>query len=132
MLLFGFLAVGGATLLILGAMVWMYRQHQAAVERLDDRMAHLVAGVSLLTDTTEGALRDVATENNRLAASTAADTSRPRPRAATQRRIAGAARRGATVQDIAAAEQISEGEVRLRLKLEKAQKERVNNYASMR
>ena len=36
------------------------------------------------------------------------------------------------VQDIAATEQMSEGEVRLRLELEKAQKERVNNYASMR
>jgi uncharacterized protein YoaH (UPF0181 family) len=128
----GLMAVGGATLLILGAMVWMHVQHQAAVERIDDRMAHLVAGVSLLTDTTEGALRDVATEINRLAAGTTADASRPRPRAATQRRIAGAARRGTTVQDIAAAEQISEGEVRLRLQLEKAQKERVNNHASMR
>ncbi|HEY6361512.1 MAG TPA: hypothetical protein VIX63_10440, partial [Vicinamibacterales bacterium] len=54
------MTVGGATLLILGALVWMHVQHQAALERLDDRMAHLLAGVSLLTDTTEGALRDVA------------------------------------------------------------------------
>ena len=124
------MTVGGATLLILGAMVWMHVQHQAAIERIDDRMAHLVAGVSLLTDTTEGALRDVAAEIHRLAATP--ERSSPRPRAATQRRIAGAARRGTTVQDIAAAEQISEGEVRLRLQLEKAHKERVNNYASMR
>jgi hypothetical protein len=55
------MTVGGATLLILGAMVWMHVQHQAAIERLDDRVAHLLAGVSLLTDTTEGALRVVAT-----------------------------------------------------------------------
>jgi hypothetical protein len=127
---FGLMAVGGATLLILGAMVWMHVQHQAAIERIDDRMAHLVAGVSLLTDTTEGALRDVAGEIHRLAAT--GERPSPRPRAATQRRIAGAARRGTTVQDIAASEQISEGEVRLRLQLEKAHKERVNNYASMR
>ncbi|HEY6360075.1 MAG TPA: hypothetical protein VIX63_03185, partial [Vicinamibacterales bacterium] len=124
-------------LLILGALVWMHVQHQAALERLDDRMAHLLAGVSLLTDTTEGALRDVATEINRMAAgATSTGTTgalRPRPqRAATQRRISGAARRGTPVQDIAATEQMSEGEVRLRLELEKAQKERVNNYASMR
>ena len=125
------LMVGGAMLLIVGPMVWMHVQHQAAIERIDDRMAHLVAGVSLLTDTTEGALRDVASEIHRLAA-TPERSSNPRPRAATQRRIAGAARRGTTVQDIAAAEQISEGEVRLRLQLEKAHKERVNNYASMR
>jgi len=129
---FGVMVVGGATLLMLGAMVWMHVQHQAAIERIDDRMAHLVAGVSLLTDTTEGALRDVAGEIHRLAATGTGDKPSPRPRAATQRRIAGAARRGTTVQDIAASEQISEGEVRLRLQLEKAHKERVNNYASMR
>ena len=123
------MTAGGATLLILGGMVWMHVQHQAAIERLDDRIAHLLAGVSLLTDTTEGALRDVAAEINRLAVTS--DLPRARPRAATQRRIAGEARRGRTVQDIAATEQISEGEVRLRLQLEKAHKERVN-HASMR
>jgi hypothetical protein len=125
------MAIGGSTLLMLGGMVWTHVQHQAAVERLDDRIAHLLAGVSLLTDTTEGALRDVASEINRMAATTAADAARPRPRATTTRRIAGEARRGRTVQDIAASEQISEGEVRLRLQLEKAHKERVN-HASMR
>jgi hypothetical protein len=68
-------------------------------------------------------------EINRLAA--AKDESRPRPRAATQRRMATASRRGRSVQDIAADEQVSEGEVRLRLQLEKAQKER-NSHASLR
>jgi len=125
------MAIGGSTLLILGGMVLINVQHQAAVERLDDRIAHLLAGVSLLTDTTEGALRDVASEINRMAATASAEIPRPRPRATTQRRIAGEARRGRTVQDIAASEQISEGEVRLRLQLEKAHKERVN-HASMR
>jgi hypothetical protein len=121
------MAVGGATLLILGAMVWMHVQHQSAIERIDDRIAHLLAGVSLLTDTTEGALRDVATEVNRLAATgeQSPAQARPRPRGITQRRIAGGARRGRTIQDIAATEQMSEGEVRLRLELEKALKERM-------
>lgn len=123
------MAVGGATLLQLAGLVWMHRQTQAAIERLDDRAAHLVAGVSLLTDTTEGALRDVAIEMTRQR--TGKETARPRARAATQRRVAGAARRGRTVQDIAAAEQVSEGEVRLRLQLERAAKERAN-HASMR
>ena len=123
------MTVGGTTVLVLGALGWMHVHHRSAVERLDDRIAHLLAGVSLLTDTTESALRDVATEINRLASS---DTSRPRPRAATQRRIAGAARRGTTVQDIAATEEMSEGEVRLRLQLDKAHKERLDSYASMR
>ena len=121
--------VGGAALLILGAIVWVHVQVQAALERVDDRMAHLLAGVSLLTDTTEGALRDVAAEITRLAG--VAETARPRPRAATTRRVASAARRGRTVQDIAAAEQVSEGEVRLRLQLDRAAKERAN-HASMR
>jgi len=123
------MAVGAATLLLLGGIVWVHVQTQAAIERLDDRLAHLLAGLSLLTDTTEGALRDVATEITRLG--TAQDTVRPRPRAATQRRVASAARRGRTVQDIAATEQVSEGEVRLRLQLDKAAKERTN-HASMR
>jgi hypothetical protein len=123
------MTVGGGTLLTLGGLVWMHVQHQAAIERLDDRMAHLLAGISLLTDTTEGALRDVAAELTRLAATT--EAAKLRPRAVTQRRIAASARRGRTVQDIAATEQISEGEVRLRLQLESARKERVN-HASMR
>jgi hypothetical protein len=122
------MVVGGATLLILGGLLWMHVQQQAATERLDDRMAHLSAGVSLLTDTAEGALRDVAAEISRLAALT--DANKVRPRAMTQRRIAASARRGRTVQDIAATEQISEGEVRLRLQLESARKERA--HASVR
>jgi hypothetical protein len=123
------MAVGAATLVILGAIVWVHVQTQAAIERLDDRMAHLLAGVSLLTDTTEGALRDVAAEITRLGA--VKESARPRARAATQRRVAVAARRGRTVQDIAASEQVSEGEVRLRLQLDRAAKERAN-HASMR
>jgi hypothetical protein len=109
-------------------MWWVHVRTQAALERLDDRISHLLAGVSLLTDTTEGALRDVATEVTRLGAQ---DGARPKARAATQRRVASAARRGRSVQDIAASEEVSESEVRLRLQLERAAKERAN-HASMR
>jgi hypothetical protein len=112
-------AVGALGLLAFVAMFIAYRKQQAAIDRLDDRLAHLIAGVSLLTDTTEGGLRDVAMEVGRLAGSGA--TAKPRVRAA-QRRIATAASRGRTVQDIAAAEQVSEGEVRLHLQLDKLQK----------
>jgi hypothetical protein len=92
-----------------------FRQ-QRTIERLSSRMINLLAGVSLLTDTTETGLRDVATEIGRTAtASTPAP--KPRQRAATQRRIATAARRGQSVSEIAAAEQVSEGEVNLRLQL---------------
>lgn len=118
----------GVVLLAVGGLVWMQIQTRAAIERLDDRLSHLLAGISLLTDTTEGALRDVATELTRLAS--VKDAARPAVRTTT-RRVAAAARRGRSVQDIAAAEEVSEGEVRLRLQLEQAAKERAT-HASMR
>ena len=92
----------------------LFRQ-QRTIERLSSRMTNLIAGISLLTDTTETGLRDVAAEITRTAAATAAP--KPRQRAVTQRRIATAARRGQSVNEIAAAEQVSEGEVKLRLQL---------------
>jgi len=113
--------------LVLGAVIWSHLQQRAAIERLDERIAHLYAGVSLLTDATEGALRDTATEIGRLAA--VADGASPRAGAVGRRRIAGAARRGQTVRDIAAREEMSEGEVRLHLQLDKAGKERVRHAA---
>ena len=119
----------GAAVVVLGAVIWTHVQQQAAIDRLDDRIAHLMAGVSLLTDTTEGALRDVAVEIGRLAAT--ADGLRPDTRAASRSRINGAARRGRTVQDIAVNEQLSEGEVRLHLQLDKARKDRTR-HASVR
>jgi hypothetical protein len=122
-------SVAGSTLLLGGGLVWVHVQTQKAIERLDDRVSHLLAGVSLLTDTTEGALRDVATEITRLAAVKDA-AARPAARTTTKR-VSTAARRGRSVQDIAASEQVSEGEVRLRLQLEQAAKERAN-HASMR
>jgi hypothetical protein len=42
--------------------VQMYRR----LARLDERLAHLTAGISLLADTAEGGLRDVAVEVERL------------------------------------------------------------------
>jgi hypothetical protein len=92
---------------------------QRRLVRLDERLAHLTAGISLLTDTAEGGLRDVATEIERLAAAGGPGT-RPKQRAATQRRVSTAARRGRSVQDIAAKEKMSEGEVRLRLQMASA------------
>ena len=123
-----YVVVGGAVL-VLGAVIWTHVQQQAAIDRLDDRIAHLMAGVSLLTDTTEGALRDVAIEIGRLAATS--EIAGPKTPAASRSRINGAARRGRTVQDIAANEQVSEGEVRLHLQLDKARKDRTR-HASVR
>ena len=93
---------------------WLFLRQHRAMQRLNDRISHMLAGVSLLADTTEGGFRDVAQEIERLGSVRAAH---PRQRAATQRRITTAARRGQSVQEIAAAEQVSEGEVNLRLQL---------------
>ena len=107
----------GAGLLVL-ALLASFRMHvlqHRRLAKLGDRVAHLAAGISLLTDTVEGGLRDVAQEIERFGAVKAAP--KPKPRAATQRRVSTAARRGRSVQDIAAKEKMSESEVRLRLQI---------------
>jgi DNA-binding NarL/FixJ family response regulator len=123
-----YLVIGGAAVLMLAAIVWLHTQQQAAIERLDDRIAHLMAGMSLLTDTTETGLRDVAMEIGR---SSAARTPTPRSRPTTQRRVARAAKAGRAMNEIAAAEGVSEGEVRLHLQMNNARVER-DGHASVR
>ena len=111
------LVIGG-TVLVLLVQIWTDAQRRAAIDRLDDRMTHLLAAMSLLTDTTEGGLRDVASEVGRLAGAQSVAAA-PKSRTTVQRRVRAAARRGRTVQEIAAAEEMAEGEVRLRLNMEK-------------
>jgi preprotein translocase subunit YajC len=96
------------------------RRQQAAIGRLEERVSHLTAGVSLLTNTTEEGLRGIALEIARLAG-----TSEPkaRPQSTARHRIASAAGHGQSVQEIAASEQISEGEVLLHLLMEKLRPE---------
>jgi hypothetical protein len=99
--------------------VRLVRALRHAVE-LEQRVIRLQEGVNLLTDTTETGFRQVAAEIERLTSATgkaaaalpAAAASRP-----TAARLRAATRRGRTVTEIAAAEQVSEGEVRLRLSL---------------
>lgn len=110
------MAACGITFAALLALISVVLRQQKAIERMEERMGHLLAGISLLTDTTEGGLRDVAMEVGRATA----PATKPRARAATTRRISGAAKRGRTVREIAAAEQLSEGEVRLRMDLHEA------------
>ena len=82
---------------------------------LEQRVARLQEGINLLTDTTETGFRQVAAEIERLSVPTAAPAVAPsRPTAV---RLRAASRRGRSVKDIAADEQVSEGEVRLRLSL---------------
>jgi hypothetical protein len=119
------LAGGGVLVAALMASFRVQVLQQRRLVRLDERMAQLTAGISLLTDTAEGGLRDVAQEIERLAAA-GAKTSKPKVRAATQRRVSNAARRGRSVQDIAAKEQMAESEVRLRLQMAEAAREKAH------
>jgi len=99
--------------------VRLVRALRHAVE-LEQRVIRLQEGVNLLTDTTETGFRQVAAEIERLssasakAPATAPAAAASRPTAA---RLRAATRRGRTVTEIAAAEHVSEGEVRLRLSL---------------
>lgn len=122
----------GLAVLLL-ALVASFRMHvlqHRRIGKLGDRIAHLAAGISLLTDTVEGGLRDVAQELERQGAVKASP--RPKVRAATQRRVTTAARRGRSVRDIAATEKMSEGEVRLRLQLANAAATREKAHAAVR
>ena len=128
--------VGGGVMLLLLVtglvMLWLQRRK---VRNLDGRVAHLSAAMALLTDTLEGGLHDVAREVSRLAApasSAAVAVSAPRNRTTAQRRIRGAAKRGHSVREIAAAEQMSEGEVRLMLQNASREVKEPSLHASMR
>jgi hypothetical protein len=115
---------GGLLVVALLASFRLHVEQHRRLARLGDRMAHLAAGISLLTDTVETGLRDVAQEIERTAAPRPAPKSKAR--AATRRRLSTAVRRGRTVQEIAAKEKMSEGEVRLRLQTAGAGREKVH------
>ena len=128
--------IGGASMIALqlAAVVGLWLQRRK-VRNLDGRVAHLSAAMALLTDTLEGGLHDVAREVARLAAqpsAAAAVAAAPRHRPTTQRRVRGAAKRGQSVRDIAAAEQMSEGEVRLMLQNASREVKEPSLHASMR
>jgi hypothetical protein len=83
------------------------------VHALDERVTRLGDALSLLTETAESGFRSMACEVERLSTRPRRASSRP----ATTARVGKAARRGRTVQDIAAAAEVSESEVHLRLRL---------------
>jgi hypothetical protein len=114
----------GALLLTTGTvMLVAVRLVQAlrVVVHLEQQLARLQEGTNLLTDTVELGFRQCATELERLAA----QGQQPRPVAVasprpTTARVKAASARGRSVPEIAAQEQVSEGEVRLRLSLAEA------------
>jgi|SRR5690606_30792022 hypothetical protein len=94
-----------------------------AVVQLEQHVTRLQEGTNLLTDTVEMGFRQVAAELERLAQAVpaaAAPPARPAQARATTARVKAASGRGRSVREIAAEEQVSEGEVRLRLSLAEA------------
>ncbi len=122
--------IGGLALVALAEAVVIVRVSAAlkALSRFGDRLAHLAAALELLTDTTEIGLANVATELDRTAPQRTVRSSR----GATARRITSAARHGQSIDDIAAAEALSHGEVRLHLELASTIAESGDNHGAMR
>lgn len=86
------------------------------IEQVEHRLTTLSAALSLLTDTTEAAFRDVVQEVERQTHANHNQSPFER-RASAHRRIGLAASNGQSARDIALSEGVSEGEVRLRLRL---------------
>jgi hypothetical protein len=106
--------VGLAVLVVVqGALLVRATRALTRVGSLETRLERIGDAVTLLTDTTESAFRAVAAEMSRRPAPAAAVTRAAS--AARSRRIASAARKGKSVAEIAAAEEVAESEVRLRL-----------------
>lgn len=112
-------AAAGLGLLGLVQLVLLWRLARSSKVAADAlvRVERLTAALELLTDTTEEGFVNVAGELERLGARPMAA---PSTRRATTRRIAAAARKGQSIAAIAAAESISESEVRLHLGLDAA------------
>ena len=109
--------VVGAALTLLSAvqvwLLWRLSRMVAASARLEEKVGHLGDALSILTETSEAGFKAIADELTRQALPAA---SAPRPKTSISR-LKAAARRGTSIADIAAAEHMSEGEVRLRLHL---------------
>ena len=97
-------------------------------ERMHDRLSHFAEALSLLTDTTEQGLANVAAGLTAFGTKT---TTRGTTRAAT-RRIVSAAKKGRPVAAIAADESMSESEIRLHLGLCAATRSTEASHGSLR
>jgi hypothetical protein len=110
----------GAMLIVQGWILWRLLGAVGVVRTMDEKLAHFGDALTLLTETTEGGFRAVASELDRAALHSGSGLAKkpavPKP---TSARMTAAAKRGRSVEEIAATEQVSEGEVRLRLHLAK-------------
>jgi hypothetical protein len=113
---FVIIAVGAALTLLSAVQAWLlFRLSRmvAASAGLEEKVGHLADALSILTETSEVGFKAIADELTRRAVAPA-PAARPKTPIA---RLRAAARRGKSIAEIAAAEHMSEGEVRLRLHL---------------
>jgi hypothetical protein len=106
--------VVGLLVACVGVQAWCLRLMRVSLDTLpalDERVARLTRSVALLVDTTEGCFEAVSAQLVRND-----DTVTP-PRQQRQRRVVGAAKRGRSVAQIAAEEDVAEGEVDLRVRM---------------
>lgn len=94
------------------AAIWRMSGATRVTSRLNDRLSHFAEALALLTDTTEVGLANVAAELENAGRQRAARAVSPR---SASKRIVNAARCGQAINQIAAAEAMSESEVRLHL-----------------
>jgi hypothetical protein len=123
MVMMGVIAGAGLIQLVV---VWRLVALARTLAQQEARLRQYGEALALLTDTSESGFQAVARELERLGAAP------PRQaRRSPVRRMAAAARKGRSVAEIAAAEEMSEGEVRLRLHLEGARKSAAAEHGSL-
>jgi len=110
----------GGLCLVLIVLLGRLIRVMGALRRIEQRLNQLGDALTLLTEASERGFAAVGAELSRLGETGA----RRAARRTSTPRVSAAARKGQSVQQIAAAEQISEGEVRLRLHLADAARRR--------
>jgi len=122
-------AAMGVVMLVQSWCLWRVLDRLGVLERFEDRLASLSHTMMLLTDTTETCFQVIASQLEKEQAERAAS---PTARVGRQRRIVTAAKRGQSVGEIAAQEEVAEGEARLRLHLaEKTESKEKGRHGSM-
>jgi hypothetical protein len=106
--------VGAAQAVVL----WVVSRRLNRLDQVEARLGHLTDALTLLAETAESGFRANAHEISRITEGMTAKTAVTSR--TTTKRVATAARKGRPVREIAAAEQVSEGEVNLRLHLAEA------------
>ena len=106
-------SVLGGMLLLQAVLLWRLLGAVGVLRRFDDRLERLSDALSLLTETSESGFQAIGAELERVGQTVTAR----RPGRTTNARVAAAAKRGQSVPQIAVREEMSEGEVRLRLHL---------------